>query len=345
MNRKTILRVAIGTVVLVGALWFVVSKVDLGQMLRIVSEASPVPLLLSIPVILASHVMRARRWKTLLAPRVPNVQVSHAFSAIMIGYAANTIVPRVGEILRPWVFARRSRIPMGTALSSVIVERVLDVLTLLLGIAIVATIERDHLTQAIPSFTTARLVTTIILPVVVIIVVLAIIAFTSAGTWFITTVITRIHPAFGAAVRRMHDSIHEGVAVIRTPASWVRLVIESALIWGLYILPLWLTMKAMPLSGSVTFSIADAAVLLVIISIGVTIAPTPGALGVYQGFAQTALVNIYHTTAGEGLAFGILAWVVNYGISLVVGGMCWIIELRNGLTWRDVRGTVTTSSS
>ncbi len=340
MNARTVIRILIGVVVVVAALWYVLSLANIDQMMAIMSHAAALPLLASIPIILASHVMRARRWKTLLTPRQPNVSMWTGFSAIMIGYAANTIVPRVGEILRPWVFSRRERIPMSTAVSSVVVERVLDVFTLLIGILLVVVIERDHVTQAIPQFSPQLILTTLVLPVVLIVVLASIMIFTPAGQWVIDHVLTRMHARLGAFASRIYANVHEGVAVIKAPSLWLRLAVESVVIWALYILPLWLALQSITFSVPMTFSIGDAAVLLVIISIGVTIAPTPGALGIYQGFAQLALVRIYHATPDEGLAFGILAWVVNYGVSLLVGGTCWIIEVRRGLSWRDVRGTV-----
>jgi len=340
MTKRTMLRLAIGGVFLIAALWYIISLVNVEQMIGIISTAAPLPLLASVPIILASHIVRARRWKTLLTPRLPHVNMWSGFSAIMIGYAANTIVPRVGEILRPWVFSRREKIPLSTAISSVIVERVLDVLTLLIGIALVVVIERDHVSAAIPQLSTERLLATFVIPVLLLVLALALFVFTPLGQWFIDRVVSRMSTKLASVLSRVYVNVHEGVAVIKTPSLWVRIVVESIAIWGLYILPLWLTLHAITFSTPLTFSIGDAAVLLVIISIGVTIAPTPGALGIYQGFAQVALMRIYHATPAEGLAFGILAWIVNYGISLLVGGICWIIELRRGLTWRDVRGTV-----
>jgi hypothetical protein len=56
---------------------------------------------------------------------------------------------------------------------------------------------------------------------------------------------------------------------------------------------------------------------------------------VYQGFAQVALMRMYGATASEGLAFGILAWVINYGVALTVGGLAFMIESRQGISWNQ----------
>ncbi|MCX6139971.1 MAG: hypothetical protein NTX15_03945, partial [Candidatus Kapabacteria bacterium] len=83
----------------------------------------------------------------------------------------------------------------------------------------------------------------------------------------------------------------------------------------------------------------DASIILVIIALGVTIAPTPGALGIYQSFAQAGLVSLAGASATEGLAFGILTWLVNYGVALIVGALCWVAETRHGLTFKTLRTT------
>ncbi|MBC8125246.1 MAG: flippase-like domain-containing protein, partial [Candidatus Kapabacteria bacterium] len=126
IKTRTIVRVLLGTSILILALWYVQKGVDLNSMVEIIRQSNPILLLLTVPIILASHVVRARRWQTLLIPSHYPTHLGTAFKAVMIGYAANTIVPRSGEFIRPWVFARRENIPVGTSLSSVLVERVLD---------------------------------------------------------------------------------------------------------------------------------------------------------------------------------------------------------------------------
>ena len=157
----------------------------------------------------------------------------------------------------------------------------------------------------------------------------------------------RVHARFGEWLHLIMIHIRQGTAAVRTPALWMRLFLQTTVMWGLYTIPLWLLFRAMPLPSLASLDISDAAFVLVILSVGVTIAPTPGALGVYQGFAQTTLVQAYGATPAEGLAFGIAAWLVNYGVALVSGAVCLVLEFRSGLTmasFRRVRQDVNDSS-
>jgi uncharacterized membrane protein YbhN (UPF0104 family) len=54
-------------------------------------------------MIVLSHVVRGHRWTLLLRPASTTVPLSAATSSVLIGYAANNIIPRSGEFIRPWV--------------------------------------------------------------------------------------------------------------------------------------------------------------------------------------------------------------------------------------------------
>ncbi len=82
--------------------------------------------------------MRAIRWRSLISsPK--RLGTGSLFSATMIGFMANNVLPfRLGEFVRPWALARREGLSKTTLLATVVVERAIDMLTLLiiLGVAL-----------------------------------------------------------------------------------------------------------------------------------------------------------------------------------------------------------------
>lgn len=75
---------------------------------------------------LGMHV-RALRWKPLLEPVAPDIPFRPRIAAVCIGFAANNVFPaRLGEFARAWVLARQARIPVTGAFASLVVERALD---------------------------------------------------------------------------------------------------------------------------------------------------------------------------------------------------------------------------
>jgi uncharacterized protein (TIRG00374 family) len=75
---------------------------------------------------LGMHV-RALRWKPLLEPVAPGIPFRPRIAGVCIGFAANNVFPaRLGEFARTWVLARQANIPLTGAFASLVVERALD---------------------------------------------------------------------------------------------------------------------------------------------------------------------------------------------------------------------------
>jgi len=348
MTIRSVIRLMIVLAVLAVAIWFTLRSVDLTSLGSSLDNISWPLVFCVIPIILLSHYVRALRWTTILSPSVPVRRVWPALSAVLVGYASSVIIPRSGEVLRPWVFSRRTGIPLGATLSSVVVERILDVLTLLCGFGLVFIFQQDRVLQAIPSLTPERLLVAVVIPAFLLLAVIVVLTFTSAGLSLADLIRKKVHARFGVWLHGVLMQVRQGTVAIRTPALWFRLTLETVSMWLLYTIPLWLLFKAMPIASLNALGFADAAFMLVIVSIGVTIAPTPGAIGVYQGFAQTALVQVYGTSPAEGLAFGIAAWLVNYGVALVSGALCLVLEVHAGLkmtSFKQVRQDIHDSTS
>ncbi|HEY4613760.1 MAG TPA: lysylphosphatidylglycerol synthase transmembrane domain-containing protein, partial [Bacteroidota bacterium] len=86
---------------------------------------------LLFPLGLFSHWLRALRWKYIIAPIKPNASLRNLFSAVMIGYMVNNVIPRAGELVRPYVAGKLEHISKSSALGTVVLERILDTVTFL----------------------------------------------------------------------------------------------------------------------------------------------------------------------------------------------------------------------
>ena len=131
----------VGSLLLAGGLlWLSLRGVDLGRLRETLAGADwrwIVPIAI---VTISSHAIRAWRW-TLLLDTLPSEQPEQerpgfwlAFGATLIGYLVNTAVPRGGEVARAGNVAARSALGFPAVMGTVVVERVLDVLTLALAL-------------------------------------------------------------------------------------------------------------------------------------------------------------------------------------------------------------------
>jgi uncharacterized protein (TIRG00374 family) len=110
--------------------WFL-RNADLGDVLAHVRLARVDLLLAGLGATLLTYFVRARRWQYLLDPIGPT-RFRVAFRATVIGFAALGVLPaRAGDVLRPYLLARQEGLSMSATLATIVMERVLDLITVL----------------------------------------------------------------------------------------------------------------------------------------------------------------------------------------------------------------------
>ena len=133
--RKSILQIlkfigflAVGILLL----WLAFRNVDFNKLTAHLKEANYSWLLLSVLFGLFAFISRARRWVLLINPLGFNPSLKNSFYALMTGYLANIALPRVGEITRCVALGKKEKIPMDQLIGTVVVERTIDFLSLLI---------------------------------------------------------------------------------------------------------------------------------------------------------------------------------------------------------------------
>ncbi len=125
------LKLGLGIVISVVCAWWSMREVDFGRVWDALRKADYAWFLAVIATTLLGFWLRAVRWRWLLTGPKP-VGLHNLYRATMIGFMANNVLPlRLGEFVRAWALARRERLSKTTVLATVIVERIVDMLTLL----------------------------------------------------------------------------------------------------------------------------------------------------------------------------------------------------------------------
>src|SRR5215813_14937410 len=110
-------------------------NVDLRLVANEILKARLAWLATSLATTLISLVIRSFRWQYLLEP-LGHASFGNAFRATAVGFAASSILPaRAGEVIRPYFLARHENMTATAAFATVILERVLDMLTVLVLLA------------------------------------------------------------------------------------------------------------------------------------------------------------------------------------------------------------------
>jgi len=316
-KNKKILQISISVVLVVVSVYYTLKDIDLVKLWHIIVHADYLWVLMPIPVSLLSHWVRAMRWKTMLKPIAKVHSTWNLFSAVMAGYAVNSITPRGGELLRPYIYARREKISFSSAFATIIVERFIDVIILLMMFAGVSFFFSEQIRTALPSLHADKF----LIPSALIIGVLILSFWPPFVRKMLKVFIYPFSHKFYDKLSGIFDRFVKGFAIIRYPSQYFRLIVESLLIWLLYTIPLYMMFFSFGFQKTANLGFGDAILLIVISGIAFTIAPTPGAVGVYHLFFQRALVNLYGIGAEEALAYATVTHAINYLIQVIVGGL------------------------
>ncbi|MFW6351100.1 MAG: lysylphosphatidylglycerol synthase transmembrane domain-containing protein, partial [Bacteroidota bacterium] len=131
MKIKGILRIVLFMVVGIAILWLVTRNQNLEKIWTEFKNANFWWVLASMLSGIISHYIRALRWNLLLQSMNYKTQTDITFCALLTGYLANLVVPRLGEVTRCATLSRYSKIPFNSLAGTVVAERVLDMITLL----------------------------------------------------------------------------------------------------------------------------------------------------------------------------------------------------------------------
>lgn len=124
---KVLFFVALGLVLA----WLSLRNIPAETLWQNFKSVNPYWLGLSLAIGLLSHVIRALRWNMLLEPAGYRVKPMNAFMAVMAGYFINLALPRTGEIARCGFANRYDKVPLNTGIGTVVAERTVDMLLLL----------------------------------------------------------------------------------------------------------------------------------------------------------------------------------------------------------------------
>lgn len=328
---RTFLVVALAVALV--ALFF--HNVDLWRVVADISKARPEWLALSLATAFVNLAIRSWRWQYLLEPLGPT-KFSNAFRATAVGFAASSILPaRAGEVIRPYFLARREpheRMSATGAFATIILERLLDVVTVLVLLASYVFVFGTDVGRTNPVvFTGLKWAG-------------AAAAVGSLGALFVLFVLAgnpdrirralerleRLGPSsFAGLVARLVEKFVRGLGAIRRPD---RLFV--ALAWSF---PLWLCIACGIWSVARAFAFAvpftGSFLLIALLVIGVAV-PTPGAIGGFHEAFRIGATMFYGAPDEAAVGAAIVLHLFSVGPTLLLG---LAFAAQEGLTLIGVR--------
>jgi hypothetical protein len=294
------LRVVAGVLVSVALFVYLLRSVDLGELGRQLAVTQWRWVAAAAAVGPLGVWARAIRWRYLFPP---GSEPPGLVAANMIGYMANNVLPlRAGELVRVYVAARRLARERGESVAggmwlagaTLIVERVLDSLSLVLLLAVLV-----FLIPVPRAFEYAAAVVLVVDLVAAGVVVALVVA--PDRTRGVVARVTRRWPALARHAARGLDMILRGLEGIRAPAHLVPLAAWTVLIWSLGAVGAWVLFRAahldLPLVAGWT--------VLTFVGFGVSVPSAPGYVGVWHAATVLAL-SIFGVSQAPALGYALL---------------------------------------
>lgn len=261
-------------------------------------------MLASFPFGILAQAFRAWRWKQTLAPLDEHPRTKTCTNAIFLSYAASLVVPRIGEFTRCGVLAKKDGVNFAKALGTVVTERAVDSLIILIITALVLLLQMpiflsffsktgtriDDLTALLGMFSTTGYI------VVAICAVMTLMCF----------YIFRKKLAFYDKMKTTVQGILDGVMSLRNVSNVPLFLFYSLAIWGAYFLHYYLTFFCF--EGTSHLGLMCALVTFIVGSIAVLV-PTPNGAGSWH-FAVKTMLILYGVADNEALYFVLIVHTI-----------------------------------
>jgi len=322
VNRTV--RVLVGVVISVAALALAVPPRS--EWANVTAAFARVNYVYVVPIALLSVysiLVRCQRWRLLLRP-VGDVPLLPLVSATAIGFFCNMILPlRVGEVVRPVLLARRTATPVSSVLASVVLERLLDMLTILVFLGLVMTM--------VPVSDAIRRsgIVFLVLAIVAVSAVLALQRRNRTALGMVEWLLGRMPASVRTRADRALHSFIDGLQGIGDGPVMIRILAYSLYLWGVIASIFALGFIACGLS----VPLVSGGLALVTVVAGAVSAPSaPGFIGTFQAGCILAL-GLFGISHADAVPYSFVVWAAQWLAQIVLGI---VFLLRENISFREV---------
>lgn len=308
-NLKKTISYFVFAFISIALLLFVFKDVDIASMWNDIKHANLGWIAVAFVFAFCAYIFRALRWNLLIESTCDHKpSLKNAFWAEMFGYFANLALPRIGEITRCGALARTERLPFDRLIGTVIVERALDVIVMLLLAALTFCIKIDFFGTFILDKVLLPTVTRImsLSPIAIIFIIILLFAML---VFFIY--LRKSENVISKKIASFFQGIVDGLKSVYKLEKRGLFIVYTFLLWFCYWMMTWLLCFTIPQTANL--GMADGLFLLIIGSIGMAV-PVQGGIGAYHyivalgltiyGFDFNSVGLLYATIGHESQLIG-----------------------------------------
>lgn len=315
-------QLVIGLSIAVVALYYTLRNVSLNELLESFKNVDYIYLIPTAILGILSYVIRAYRWRVLISP-MKDVPASGLYAPLMVGFMGNILPARAGEFLRAYLLSKKFGISFSGSFATIIVERVFDVIMLLILFTWVSIFHAEafDIQTSFSGISLQTLATRFgqLCAILIsgLIVFIAMLTFQKQRLLRLIQSITRFLP------QKWHDKVEYlveefaiGLLVVKDFGAVMKITFYSLLVWIFIVSSYYPLYFAYDLHDK---SIQSLLILTVMVCILIALLPTPAFLGSFQAGVVIGLHEIMGEPEITAVSYGMVCWGINFLIILCAG--------------------------
>jgi uncharacterized protein (TIRG00374 family) len=337
MNKKY-LHLLVGLIIIAFSLYYAFKGVKLSELSAAIASVRYLYLIPAILLVMISYLLRAMRWSYLVRP-VKNIKTSSLFSPLMIGFMSNMLPARAGEFIRAYLLSKKAGISFSSSFATIFIERLFDMLLLLLLIVWILLFMPESLAPKSQDGAYQLLDKVKIFGAFSLLLCIFILLFSALlqfkNDWAMKVVGVCIRPFPQNMRDKIIGLVHSftrGLDIIRDKRGFIATVILSFLIWTVFIVTYYPIYLAFGIETQLPV-VPSLMILTLMVAVFITLAPTPGFLGSYHLACVAALHGIYGIQKPVALSYGIIAWLLSMGMTVIIGTF---FIVKDGISFRQL---------
>ena len=324
--RSKRLHLFAGLVIIALALYFAFRGVSINELTDALMKADYYYLIPAIAIVIISFYVRALRWRFLVGT-VKEVKTAHLFSPLMIGFMANMLPARAGEFIRAYLLSRKERISFSASFATIFIERLFDLVMVLLMLVWVLLFMPDafssgDLAGSFQMVDKVRIfgITSLALCLFIFIF-SALLQYKHELALKIVGVFMKPLPdTWKEKILGMVHSFSDGLKIMKDRRGFIATIFLSIVIWALFVFTYYPIYLAFGIESELPV-MSSLLILCLTVAVFITVAPTPGFLGSYHLGCVAVLHGIFGIQKAVALSYGIVAWIVAMGSTVIIGAL------------------------
>jgi len=266
---------------------------------------------------MVSVISRAARWNQLISPLGVKPSLKNSTLAVIIGYFASLAIPRIGEITRCWSLNKTDNISTSELFGTVVVERAIDLIVLLLITLVFVLLQFEVLGSffiddlLFPLFNKLSLFFSenymLLILLLIIFCIIILIIYKKREAIFDSGIIAKL--------RKIGTGLIEGIGTVRRLQNPLLFVTHTVIIWLTIIISFYISFNALTSTQHLTFNNATFVFILSGISWA---APLQAGVGAFHWLVSNGL-SLYEVTVSDGLVFATITNAASILLFLVMG--------------------------